>query len=252
MPKLRMPIARLTEDEMREIVLDRIACKVMFSGEIPAATRRLCLLPVAMGALTPPSELVEALFGSTGPPDALEGEPPKPLCPGYPEGPGGPPVKPVLSKVDAQLLSDVEWGDAEPMDLEQAEAAIVVSNGLKVQLWEDATMAWHKSLDDDTKARRAIDVEHEAAVDAWEASLDSHTEVVVAREAVRQDWITRYDAMFSEWCADVGEIMGRMKDAFPRGVNGYPMFHAVTIIHCEDWPRIEAAIIREQSRSVQV
>ena len=31
--KLRMPIPRLSEDEMREIVLDRLACKVMFSQE---------------------------------------------------------------------------------------------------------------------------------------------------------------------------------------------------------------------------
>lgn len=35
MTKHRMPIPRLTEDEMREVVRDRLSCQVMFSTEVP-------------------------------------------------------------------------------------------------------------------------------------------------------------------------------------------------------------------------
>lgn len=35
-----------------------------------------------------------------------------------------------------------------------------------------------------------------------------------------------------------GQLYGHLKDAFPRGVNGYPMFHAVHIISKEEVAKV--------------
>jgi hypothetical protein len=249
---LRMPIARLTEDQMREIVLDRLACKVMFSQEIPIATRSMCLLPVAMGAFAVPAEIREAVLGSAEPPDSLPGEPDKPVHPGYPDPVGDPPVKPVLAKVPDRVASDYDYGDITEDEYAEIRAEIKAANDASIREWHDDSMAWHEALDEETRTRREVDEAHNVTVEAWEANLPQHAEAVEAREAAIKDWTARHDEAFAEWGHDIGEIMGRIKDSFPRGVNGYPMFYAVQAIHKDDWSRIEAAILREQGRQVQV
>lgn len=250
--KLRMPVPRLSEDQMREIVLDRLACKVMFSQEIPIATRSMCLLPVAMGAFAVPVEIREAVLGSAEPPDSLPEEPDKPVHPGYPDPVGDSPAKPVLAKVPDRVVSDYDYGDITEDEIAVIRAEIKAANDARVREWQDDSMAWHEALDEERRTRREIDAAYEAAVEAWEASLPQHEEATAAREAAIKDWIARYDEAFAEWGHDIGEIMGRVKDSFPRSVNGYPMFHAVQVIHKDDWSRIEAAILREQGRQVQV
>ena len=47
----------------------------------------------------------------------------------------------------------------------------------------------------------------------------------------------------------MGAIIGSMKDAMPRGINGYPMFGSVRLIHKDDWERISPAVRREQDRA---
>ncbi len=250
--KLRMPVPRLTEDQMREIVLDRLACKVMFSQEIPIATRSMCLLPVAMGAFAVPVEIREAVLGSAEPPDSLPEEPDKPVHPGYPDPVGDPPVKPVLAKVPDPVLSDYEYGDITEDEMAEVRAEIKAANDARIREWHDDLMAWQMALDEETRTRREIDEAHNAAVEAWKASLPQHEEATAAREAAIKDWTARHDEAFAEWGHDIGEIMGRMKDTFPRSINGCPMFHTVTLIHKDDWSRIEAAIIREQERSADI
>ena len=248
----RMPIPRLTEDQMREVVRDRLACKVMFSGEIPVAVRSMCLLPVAMGALSVPPEICALLLGSERPPETLEGDPEKPEHPGYPPGPDDPPEKPTLGKINPALLNDLEWGDATEDDVAQARTDLRAENQRRIREWEEASFAWQDALDERTRACKTIDASHEEAVAAWRDSLPAHEEAKTARQAAYDNWVEKHDRIFADWGADVGEIMGRMTDAFPRGVNGYPMFHAVQVIHKDDWERIEAAIVREQDRQVQV
>ena len=250
--KLRMPIPRLSEDDMREIVLDRLACKVMFSQEIPVTTRSMCMLPMAMGACDVPREIRKAVLGSADPPESLPDEPDKPAHPGYPDPVGDPPEKPVLAKVPDQTVSDYEYGDITEDEMAEIRAEIEATNQARIRAWDDDSMAWHAALDEETRARREIDEAHDAAVEAWRASLPQHAEAVEARKAAIKEWIALHDEVFAEWGHDIGEIMGRMEDSFPRGVNGYPMFHRITIIHKDDWSRIEAAIIREQERGSQI
>jgi hypothetical protein len=249
---LRMPITRLTEDQMREIVLDRLACKVMFSGEIPAATRSLCLLPVAMGALSPPAEIMVALLGSDKPPETLEGDPEKPKHPGYPPELDEPPEKPVLGTISPALINDLEWGEATEDEVACAKDDLQTENRRRIREWQDASFAWQDALDERTQACGALDAAYEETMTAWRDSLPAHEDAKAARQKAHDDWVEKHDRIFADWGANIGEIMGHMKDSFPRGINGCPMFHAVTVIHKDDWSRIEAAIIREQSRPVQV
>lgn len=243
---LRMPVPRLSEDEMREIVAGRLAGALMFSGEISESVRHLCILPLGMGAFSPPPELVKAILGSSEPPETIGEDPPKPPHPGYPSPPGDPPPKPVLGKVPSQLLNDLEWGEIEEEEVEAAKEAVEQENRKRIRDWEEASFQWQEDIDRHRKESVGIDGAYQKTLEEWRASLPAHEEAKRAREEAREEWVRRYNSLFDDWLADVGEFMGRMKDAFPRGLNGYPMFHRVQVIHKEDWERIQAAILRQQ------
>ena len=248
MTPLRLPVPRLSEDEMREIVVGRMACDLMFGGEIPQSVRHLCLLPLGMGAFSPPPQLVKAVLGSSEPPETLDEDPSKPEHPGYPPPPGEPPEKPVLGTIPPELLNELEWGDVEEEEVEAAKEAVEQENRKRIRDWEKASFQWHDDLEAHRQARREADAAHEEAVREWRSALSQHEDAKRCRQEAYDEWVRRYDEVFQEWYADVGEIMGRMKDALPRGINGCPMFAAVTLIHKDDWDRIEAAVLREQER----
>ena len=253
--KHRMPIPRLTEDEMREVVRDRLACQVMFSTEVPENIISMVFGCGMLGeALAPPADLVESLLGSSRPPETLEGEPERPEHPGYPEPVPDPPDRPTLVGLPESIRLDLEFGDLEDSDDEviAVKAEVKAENTRRIREWEDASRAWHDALDEETRIRREINAAHDAAIESWKASLDQHAEAVAAREAARQDWHDRYEDHFGEWGADVGVLVGDMSKTFPRSINGFPIFHAFRIIHRDDWKRIEAAIIREQERSANI
>jgi hypothetical protein len=194
---------------------------------------------------------VESLLGSSQPPEVLEGEPERPEHPGYPPEPE-PPVKPTLTKVSERVEFDHRWGKISEEDYAALCAEIEAENTRRVREWEDATNAWHKALDAYAQARRDINAAHEAAVEAWQASLDQHAEAVEAREAARLEWELGYEEHFADWTADVGVLVGDMDKTFPRSINGFPIFHAFLPLHKDDWKRIEAAIVREQDRAIDV
>lgn len=247
-----MKIPRMTEGEMREMVRDRLACQVMFSSEVPQSMISMVFgCGMAGSALRPPADLVESVLGSSSPPATLEGEPEKPVHPGYPEPVGDPPAKPTLTRMPESVRLGLVFGEREEDDEEviQIKADIKAENARRIREWEDASRAWHEALDEENRVRREIDAAHDAAIGAWEASLDQHAEAVAAREAAGQEWVARYEEHFGEWGADVGVLAGDMRKTFPRSINGLPIFYAFKIIHKDDWKRIEAAIIREQERA---
>ena len=133
----RMPVPRMTDEEMREIVLDRLACKVMFSGEIHASSRSLCFLPIALGGMAPPPELVAALVGSSDPPEALESEPPKPTHPGYPEAVGDPPERPALCRTPTEAATKLKWGDIDDGEYQACVEVLRLKNEARIRAWHD-------------------------------------------------------------------------------------------------------------------
>jgi len=248
-PRLKVP--RLSEDEMREIVAQRLAREVMFSDEVTPQSLNLVFLPLAMGALVPPKEFRKALLGSEEPPEMLEGEPPKPEKPPYPACPE-PPPKPLMDAVDPEVQRKFDWGDMDADEYEVHASKVKAENDRRIKEWTDASLDWDRSLDARTEEIERINKAYEEALEEWQEALDGHPEKVAEREALRKDWIARHDELFSEWGADVGVLMGEMKHSFPRGVNGYPMFHSMRVIHKDDWDRIRTAIIREQDREIAV
>ena len=250
----RMSIPRLTEGEMRELVLDRLGGRVMFSSEVPEDLVAMVFgCGLAAEALRPPLELVESLVGREPVYDDLveRGAPPKPEHPGWPESPE-PPVKPLLAKVPDQAQFDHSWGDLSDEDFAKVKAEVKAENDRRIREWEDASKAWHDALAEEARIRSEIDATYDAAVKDWESSLEEYEELVAEGEEAHKAWQEAYDAEFSEWLADLGVLVGEMNKTFPRAINGYPIFHAFRIIHKEDWARIEAAILREQSREVAV
>ena len=253
--KPRMHIPRLTDDLLREVVRDRLACKVMFSSEVRRDMVSMVFGCGMMGdVFMPPAEIMESVLGSATPPDSLPDEPDKPDHPGYPDPVGDPPEKPKRVKMPEQILSDISWGEIAEDDpvVHEARIEVKAENARRIREWEDASHAWHKALDEERRVQREIDAAYEAAVEAWQASLDQRAEKVAEREAAQQDWHDRYAEHFGEWFADVGVLSGDMSKTFPRSINGYPIFHGFQIIHKDDWKRIEAAIIREQERSENI
>jgi len=250
-----MSIPRMTEDQLREVVRDRLACKVMFSCEVHRD-----LVPMVFGCgllgdvFLPPAEIIESVLGSASAPDSLPDEPDKPDHPGYPDPVGDPPEKPKLVKLPEQILSDLSWGEIAEDDpvIHEARIEVEAENARRIREWEDASHSWHDALDKEHRVRREIDAAYEANVEAWQSELDQRAAKVAEREAARQEWHDRYDEHFGEWLADLGVLSGDMSKTFPRSINGYPIFHGFQIIHKDDWKRIEAAIIREQERSASI
>jgi len=165
----RMEVSRLSQEELRETVLDLLSGQVVSNHQVPVQNWAMVFLPVAFGCLHPPDEVVTGVMGSANPPEIPdEPEPPSP--------------------------EDPMWSYADEVVAEAREA-------------------------------------REAALKA------------------RDEYEARYREVFDGWAADVGAIIGSMKDAMPRGINGYPMFGSVRLIHKDDWERIYAAFRREQDRA---
>lgn len=249
---MKLEIPRLSKEEMRNIVRMRLANEVMFSDEVPESLTGIVFMPLSFGALQPPKEILIEALGSEHPPETLKGEPPKPQHPGYQDKAGDPPQKPVLAKLPEKVQADIEWGYIPAEDWAGLHAQVREENEKKIRDWEEASMRWMELLDQDHKSRKEIDDLHQQALLDWKDSLAQHEEAVREREALKADWVEKSKVLYVEWAKDLGVVMGNMKDTFPRGINGFPMFHAIQMIHKEDWIRIRDAIVREQERAKEI
>jgi len=248
-PKPRLSVAPLSEDRLRQYVLDILSGQVLTSDQVRARDMGMVFMPLIMGALSPPDEVIVKHMGSAEPPETLDGDPPKPEHPGYPEGVGEPPTKPVLGKIDPQVLRDLDWGEITEVEVDGAKAIVEAENTRLVREWDAALMAWDRAIEAEGKVRCEIDATHEAAIEAWEAKLAVHTDRQAERQATHDEWVARFDVVFDEWRNNIAVVAGNVKDTFPRSINGYPMFHAIALIGHDDWKRIRAAVIREQDRA---
>lgn len=251
---LKLEVPRLPQEELKGLVRDRLSGAVMFSSEVREDMVSMVFgCGMLLPSLSPPNELLEEHLGSSSPPESLEGEPPKPEHPGYPEETAGdPPVKPVLARVPEETEIKTRWGWIPEETYREILSKVEAENQAKIDAWLKATDAWQDALKEDDAARARVDQEHERALKAWGESLPAHAEAVAAREKAKEVWEARHREVFGGWFDDVGVLVGRTKDAAPRAINGLPIFYSIQIIHREDWSRIEAAIHREQSRDIAV
>jgi len=251
-PRFIQGIPNRPQEELRQLVSDLLSGAAVSSDQVPPNMTGMVFLPVAMGAFQPPEELRKAAMGSAGPPERLEEDPPRPEHPGYPEGPGDPPEKPMLDVVNPQLLKDVEWGEVDDEALMEAQSRLKEANNARIEAWDKATREWDEAQEANDRERRRIDTEYREALASWEASLDPHKEKVAERKRLHDEWVTKHDRIFGRWGEEMGALVGWVKDAFPRGVNGYPMFYSVQVVNNDDWKRVRAALEREQERRKEI
>jgi hypothetical protein len=157
-----------------------------------------------------------------------------------------------LVRLSEQTLFDYRWGEIDQETLAEAKENLESQNKRSIAEWQKASRDWDEACDRNTLQRSEIDRGYDEAREAWESSLPQHEEAVSQRKEAREAWVAKYNEVFQNWYSEVGVLVGRMKDSFPRGINGYPMFHAMQILHPEDWDRVSAAVVREQERSIVV
>ena len=109
-------------------------------------------------------------------------------------------------------------------------------------------MAWHKHLDEMSGKRKQADDAYAEELRQWHNELERHHKRTVQREALAEEWESKRERIFSRWGEEIGTLIGDMGKTFPRAINGYPMFHEITVIHPDDWTRIHAAALRESER----
>ncbi|NBR00993.1 MAG: hypothetical protein EBT97_11190, partial [Actinobacteria bacterium] len=95
-------------------------------------------------------------------------------------------------------------------------------------------------------AEHAVAVaEHAVAV---AAVRDRNSAAKAAYQAELAAWEPAARAVYRDWASDLGVVYESYDKAGPRGINGYPMFTSLCMLHCEDWEIVRAAVIREQQR----
>jgi hypothetical protein len=247
-----MPVPRIDEDRMRELVNGVLDGSLITTQQMRAAQVPLSFLPVALGALSPPGELRILLMGSEAPPE--EPDPPDEPVPDFQPGARARPEPDPLVTVDPVTQSAHEWGDIGDEEWDTHVIAVEKTNRDAAIEHRRAVECWERELEGYAASMKAYKADFDRSMaiykeerGAWEAATAEH------KEAEAQ-WVEVHDRVFERWSEDIGVLVGDTKDAFPRGVNGYPMFHAFSAVHREDWVRIRDAIDREEERrdNVQV
>lgn len=251
-PRVILDIGHLPQEAMREMVRGLIEGSLYPSTAVRDEDKSMVFMPLLFGALSPPEEAIREVMGSVSPPETVEDDPPKPEHPGYPNRNEDPPERPTVRRADPEMKFKMEWDDIEEEEWEAHLAEVNEENKKIIREWQDAHNAWMDSLDEIQEERQKIDAAHRESLAAWEAEMAAHTEREAGRAKAKEEWTAKYDRIFSRWAEDLGCLIGDMQKTFGRSINGYPIFHAFSIVHREDWHRIDAAARREADRLANI
>jgi len=248
--RVLLTVPRLSVEDMRDRVIRILSGELYPSDQVrDPSILEMVFMPLALGALRPDDEAILKYLGSTSPPETIEGDPEKPEHPGYPDPEAEEPVYPELIRPNPKLKSDVEWGDAEPEEWGAHLAKVEAQNQALLRAWEQEVEK-HDVL---RKAYQTVcglvDAAHEKTLEDWREELASFQDRVVERERLRKEWTDKYDRVFKLWGSDLGVMVGDMRKAAPRSINGHPIFFGFEVIHRDDWDRIYNALVRETERS---
>lgn len=247
-PRVIMLVPRRTPEELRKIVVGLIDGTYMPSVVVPEDLKAMVFMPVAMGALRPPEEAIVEVMGSASPPETIEGDPEKPVHPGYPNRLIDPPEKPTLAPPSEEMVFRQSWDELEEGEWEEHLAEVEAENRRRIEDWRKAHDKWMDDLDNVDAQCREIDAAFEERLSAWQVEMEAHQERKAERERVHNEWTTKYGRVFSRWGEDLGCLLGDMSKTFPRSINGFPIFHAFSVLHREDWERVDKAARREIER----
>jgi len=246
MPKLEIP--RLPKDELKKVVLGIADGSIITSDQVPQGLVSMVFMPLAFGALSPPDGVVPAR--------PVEPTPePEPVAPTMPPLPA-PPVAvaaPVPPPYPDGAMEDVRWGRVPEEDVLGPYRAAVAAHEVAMAEWrrtagdqyERDLVAYHIQC-------ATIQADHEASVAKHAVALaavrDRNDASKAAYQAELAKWEPAARAVYRDWSYDLGVVYESYDKAGPRGINGYPMFTSLCMLHREDWDVVCAAVIREQKR----
>jgi hypothetical protein len=210
---------------------------------VPADLVPLVFLPIAMGGLAPPDELVEQLLGPK-PPDEPVALPPEPVLDESQLPPEDAPAKPGILPYDEELAYQWRWEQIDDEKWEAHKVEVDAENASRLAAYEQELAEYegrHPLLEE---AKR----QHQAALKAWEQEVERIKAENSTLEQRRSEYGDQKERIVQDAYGLVGAFLGDMRQASLAGINGHPMFFSVQIIHKEDWSRLWKAWKAEQDR----
>jgi len=244
----RLEIPRLPKDELKRVVLGIADGHIITSEQVPQNMVSMVFMPLSLGALSAPDGILPARPVEP----TLEVEPDEPRPPSLPV----PPVKvppPTPPPYPHAAMEDVRWARVPEQDVLGPYHAAVAAH-------EAAMDDWRRTVDEpyerDLEAYReqctAMEAAHASAIAEYEAAVAAvrirNDAAVAAHRDALTAWASAAMDAYREWSFDLGVVYEHYDKAGPRGINGYPMFTSLRMLHREDWEVVRAAAIREQKR----
>jgi len=248
-------LTRMSDDELRRFVLDYCSGQLLTNLDVPESMVGIVFLPLSMGAMSLPEEILKELDLLISRPGIRPELIAKPHPPTEVELPAKPTPPEILTGDPAQLADlemEINWHLNQQEFISRRDAYLenlARENTQLEQQYQESVKAWELQCQE-------IRAKNSAQQDAFEleqqrvAELNSHFEDNLKEwelHKARRQEVERGANI--QYFNQVGVISGRCADAFPTGINGLPMFHAIQFVHPEDWKRASAAIKRELERA---
>lgn len=243
-----MTIHRLSRDELRDVVLGIVDGRIITSNQVPDDLIGMVFMPVMFGAMTPPegvlpprpAEPFDEPMPTTPPALVLPDEPVEPTPtepPPYPTG----------------QMELVRWGRLLEEDVIPPYLEAVARHEASLHEWRRTALTAHDvALSEHRERCRVLTDEHAARIAEHAAACDAVKARNLTARAAYAEAKARWDVdakeVYRRWTSDVGVIYEHYDKAGPRGINGYPMFVSMCILHREDWDIVRPAVQREFDR----
>lgn len=242
-------IPRKSREDLRAFIKSYLGGDLFLSANIHPQDQHLTsmiFMPLLFGALSYPNS--------------------RPEVPEMPTAPLRPtrPVKvavPVVERMAAlmkelaearQALVDVDfkerWGEAGPGELETAKIAVNNVKDRISQVHVDAEAEATENFRTSLRDYRMELVGYREARRSFRSAVRVVEETKRNLQAQIEAWETARDEHNNRADQELGVIYAPMKDAAPRGINGYPIFFSCDFLHKEDWAIARKVIEREQAR----
>jgi len=241
--KLRYHPRRMNPEGRRETLQGLIQGSLYSSHHVPADLLPMVFLPIALGGLAPPDELVEQLLGPK-PPDEPERLPEAPVLDKSQLPSENPPEVPGILAYDEKMALEWRWAEVSDEDWAEHKAGIDEENARRQAAYTQEVAEYearHPLLE---KAKR----DHQAAREAWEEEVARIEEGNATLKQRQQEYRDQQDSLSEGAYEEIGVFLGDMGQSSPAGINGHPMFFSVQIVHKEDWERIWKAWKAEHER----
>jgi hypothetical protein len=238
-------IPHRTEDQLKEFILHYCDGKILCGFQVDPDTLGMVFMPLMLGGLRPPDEDYPV----------APVEPVHPDEPVRPEQPADIP-RPAATNQHGELLSQirdlefkVSWDDAEQGELESLRVKLDadleagrVEYEQEMARWEAAVLAQDTEFQELVDVFDAEELAYEEAIGVFDAAMVVYdAEVVVHLQACKD--------LHETFIADVGIIYEYYHKApTNQGINGFPIFWSLQVMHKDDWEKVKPHITAELKR----